>query len=115
MSGQVPKKVVNLGGKIEGVIKDLDKVRGEIAVIKMRLAQAEEQERELLRQILGLCTDEEGDVANLWLKPGNFETAVMIGPDAAVVEIVEDWWELPMERRHESVSVKFVPCVPQGL
>lgn len=96
-------------------IRALDKVRGEIAVTKMRLQQAEEKERELLRQIVDLCTDEEGGVINSWPKSGNFETAVMIGPDAAVVEIVENWWELPVERRHESVSVKFKPCAPQGL
>ena len=104
-----------MASKVQDSIKALDKARSEIAVTKIRLAKAEETERELLRQIVDLCTDETGDLINLWLKPGNFETAVVIGSDAAVVEIVEDWWELPVERRHESVSVKLVPCAPQGL
>lgn len=104
-----------MAGKVQDSIKALDKVRSEIAVTKIRLAKAEETERELLRQILGLCTDEEGAFYSLWNKPGDFETALVIGSDVAVVEITEDWWDTAAERRHESVSVKFVPCAPQGL
>lgn len=106
-----------MASKVQASIKALDKVRSEIAVTKVRLAKAEEAERELLRQILGLCTDEESALYDLWNKPagGDFEAALVIGSDVAVVEITEDWWDGPVERRHESVSVKFVPCAPQGL
>jgi hypothetical protein len=116
MRGQVPKKVVNLGGKIEGVIKDLDKVRGEIAVTKMRLAQAEEQERELLRQVLGLVTDESDEMEGLWSRQeGRFEAALLIGQDVAVVKIEEDYFERPALHRHAAVNVGFIPLVKQAL
>ena len=104
-----------MANNVKDSIRALDKVRGEIAVTKFRLQQAEETERELLRRILGLCTDEERDFSSLWNRPGNFEIALVIGDAVAVVEIAEDWWDGPTERRHESVSVKFVPCAPQGL
>ncbi|MDO9584380.1 MAG: hypothetical protein Q7J24_14915 [Desulfomicrobium sp.] len=104
-----------MAGKVQDLVKAVDKARSEIVVTKTRLAKAEETERELLRQILELCTDEDSALYSLWGKPGDFEAALVIGSDVAVVEITEDWWDTAAERRHESVSVKFVPCAPQGL
>jgi hypothetical protein len=106
-----------MAGKIEGMVKDLAKVRGEIAVTKMRLAQAEETERELLRQILGLVTDESDDMESLWSRQaaGDFEAALVIDQDVAVVKIEEEYFERPALNRHEAVNVSFVPMVQQGL
>lgn len=106
-----------MAGKIEGMVKDLAKVRGEIAVTKMRLAQAEEKERELLRQILALVTDESDDMESLWSRQagGDFEAALVIDQDIAVVKIEEDYYDRPGHRRHEAVNVGFIPLVQQAL
>ncbi len=106
-----------MAGKIEGMVKDLAKVRGEIAVAKMRLAQGEERERELLRQILELFTDESDEMESLWNRQvaGDFEVALVIDQDIAVVKIEEGYFVRPAVSRHEAVNVGFIPLVQQAL
>lgn len=106
-----------MAGKIEGMVQDLAKVRGEIAVAKLRLAQAEETERELLRQILELVMDESDHMESLWSRQadGDFEAALVIGQDVAVVKIEEEYFERPALSRHEAVKVGFIPLVQQAL
>ncbi len=96
-----------MAGKIEGMVKDLAKVRGEIAVAKMRLAQGEERERELLRQILELFTDESGEMESPWNR--------QVAGDIAVVKIEEGYFVRPAVSRHEAVNVGFIPLVQQAL
>lgn len=106
-----------MAAKIEALIQDLAKVRGEIAVAKMRQAQAEETERELLRQIPVLLTDESDDMESLWSRQagGDFEAALVIDQDIAVVKIEEDYFERPALSRHEAVNVGFIPLVQLAL
>ena len=106
-----------MAGKIEVMVKEVAKVRGEIAVAKMRLAQGEEKERELLRQILELVTDESDEMESLWDRQvaGDFEAALVIDQDIAVVKIEGDYFERPALSRHEAVNVGFIPLVQQAL
>ena len=108
-----------MAAKIEALIQDLAKVRGEIAFTKMRLAQAEETERELLRQILGLVTEENEDGESLWSQQmpssGDFEMAHVIGQDVAVLKIQEEYHDRSAARLHEAVNVEFIPLAQQAL
>lgn len=110
-----------MAGKIEEMIKALDKARSEIAATKIRLAKAEETERELLRQILELCTDEEA-VESLWDQgrsaDGDFKMVFAVkdrwgAVRGAVVEIKEDFYDWAVHMRHGAVKVGFVHFVQQ--
>lgn len=106
-----------MSGKIESAVTALAKVRGDIAGMKTRLEQAEEVERELLRKILGIFTDESDEMESLWERQdsGDFEAALVIGQDVAVVNIREEYNEWPRDARHEAVNVDFIPLVQQAL
>lgn len=106
-----------MAGKIERAIKDVAKVRGEIAVTKMRLAQAEQTEQQLLREVLSLVTADSDEMESLWGRHGggDFEVALKIDQDVAVVKIEEDYFERSASRIHEAVNIGFIPLAPLGL
>jgi hypothetical protein len=101
-----------MAGEVQALVEKLAKVRGEIGVWKMKLAQAEETERQLLIQILDMSMSE--DDAGV-PKVMNMEMALSIGSDVAILKIDEDWWDFSAANRHKAIDVNFVPCAPQGL
>lgn len=106
-----------MSGKIEAAVMDLATVRDDIEGMKTRLGQAEEVERELRRQILGMFTDQSDEMESLWERQdsGDFEAAMVIGQHVAVVNIREEYNEWPREKSHEAVNVDFIPLVQQGM
>ncbi len=46
---------------------------------------------------------------------GDFEVAMKIDQDVAVVKIEEDYFERSASRIHEAVDIGFIPLAPQGL
>lgn len=107
--------------KVREKINALDKIRGQIAEARMQLSDSEERERELLLQILELCTNESsGD--SLWEQAlstgGDFQMAFAVkdrwgAVRVAVVKIEEDFYERAAHMRHAAVDVGFVHFAQQ--
>jgi hypothetical protein len=109
-------------GKVQEKIKALDEIRGEIVATRLQLAEAEEAERELLRQILELCTEEVAG-ESLWDQgsstDGDFKMAFAVkdrwgAVRVAVVKIKEDFYEFAAHMRFAAVEVGFVHFVQQS-
>lgn len=108
-------------GKVREKIIALDEIRVQIAATRLQLAQDEETERELLRQILELCTDEVAG-ESLWEQgrsaDGDFKMVFAVkdrwgAVRGAVVEVKEDFYEWDGHMRHGAVKVGFVHFVQQ--
>lgn len=108
--------------RVREKINALDKIRGQIAEARMQLSDSEETERELLREILELCTDEVAG-GSLWdqgaSSGGDFQMAFAVkdrwgATRVAVVKIKEDNYEFAAHMRHAAVDVGFVHFVQQS-